>query len=70
MWFSSGFNTPISSAAIIAIMVIVHANTWSVWIRSAAWRSRYPTPLEAPSVSATRLTRQPKPKASRAPEKK
>ena len=30
----------------------------------------YVAPLEAPIVSATRLTRQPKPKASRAPEKK
>src|SRR5688500_4294652 len=69
-WFSSGRRMPISIAAIMTTSVMVYANTWSVWTRSAACRSRYPTPLEEPSVSATSETRQPKPKASRAPEKK
>src|SRR4030095_2678951 len=50
--------------------VKVQANTWSVLIKSAAWRKRYPTPLEEPIVSATSETRQPKPNARRAPEKK
>src|SRR5258706_7807441 len=39
-WFSSGVKTPISSAAIRMTSVSVQAKTWSVRIRSAAWRSR------------------------------
>ena len=44
---------PISMVAIVITKVKVQANTWSVLIKSAACRRRYPTPLEEPIVSVS-----------------